>query len=184
MRTAAVSAIAAKLLAPKEAKILAILGSGVQARSHFQALPAFKEVRVWSPTATNAQKFAAEVGATAGGGGSAGGSATSASATAGATVFAANCSGCHGAAGQGQPGVFPPLAGNPVVVGDAGKVIHILNNGLNGAIQVNGATYNGQMPAWKGNLTPKQIADVITYIRSAWGNKGGPVTEAQVAAAK
>jgi mono/diheme cytochrome c family protein len=127
---------------------------------------------------------AAVVGATAGGGGSAGGSATSASATAGATVFTANCSGCHGATGQGQPGVFPPLAGNPVVVGDAGKVIHILNNGLNGAIQVNGATYNGQMPAWKGNLTPAQIADVITYIRSAWGNKAGPVTEAQVAAAK
>jgi thiomorpholine-carboxylate dehydrogenase len=65
MRTAAVSAIAAKLLAPKEANILAILGSGVQARSHFHALPAFEEVRVWSPTATNAQSFAAEVGATA-----------------------------------------------------------------------------------------------------------------------
>jgi ubiquinol-cytochrome c reductase cytochrome b subunit len=123
-------------------------------------------------------------GSTAGSSGSGGGSATSASATAGATVFTANCSGCHGAAGAGQPGVFPPLAGNPVVVGDADKVIHILNNGLNGAIQVNGATYNGQMPAWKGNLTPTQIADVITYIRSAWGNKAGPVTAAQVSAAK
>jgi mono/diheme cytochrome c family protein len=116
--------------------------------------------------------------------GSAGGSATSGGAAAGAAVFTANCSGCHGANGQGQAGVFPPLAGNPVVVGDKTKVITILNNGLNGSIQVNGATYNGQMPAWKGNLTPAQIADVITYIRSAWGNKGDAVTAAEVSAVK
>jgi ubiquinol-cytochrome c reductase cytochrome b subunit len=118
----------------------------------------------------------------AAGGGAAGGAGLNL--TAGATVFTANCSGCHGAAGAGQPGVFPPLAGNAVVVGDAGKVIHILNNGLAGAIQVNGATYNGQMPAWKGNLTPQQIADVITYIRNSWGNKASAVTAAEVAAAK
>jgi mono/diheme cytochrome c family protein len=39
------------------------------------------------------------------------------------------------------------------------------------------------MPPWKGTLTNAQIADVITYIRNAWGNKAGTVTEAQVAAA-
>jgi ubiquinol-cytochrome c reductase cytochrome b subunit len=118
-------------------------------------------------------------------GGSGGGAAAPGlNLTAGSTVYTANCSGCHGAAGAGQPGVFPPLAGNPVVVGDAGKVIHILNNGLNGSIQVAGATYNGQMPAWKGNLTPQQIADVITFVRNSWGNKASAVTEAQVAAAK
>src|SRR5213596_1022022 len=53
MRTAAVSAAATKLLAPKDAKILAILGSGVQARSHAEALRLvqdFEEIRVWSPT--------------------------------------------------------------------------------------------------------------------------------------
>jgi ubiquinol-cytochrome c reductase cytochrome b subunit len=122
----------------------------------------------------------ADTTSTAGGGGA----APSGAAAAGATVYSANCSGCHGATGGGAPGVFPPLAGNPVVVGDAGKVIAIVNNGLHGAIQVKGATYNGQMPAWKGNLTPAQIADVISYIRSAWGNTAGPVTEAQVAAAK
>jgi len=51
MRTAAVSAAATKLLAPKDAKVLAILGSGVQARSHFEALSLvrkFEEARVWS----------------------------------------------------------------------------------------------------------------------------------------
>ena len=68
MRTAAVSAAATKLLAARDAKILAILGSGVQAHSHFEALQLvkhFEEVRVWSPTREHAQRFAKEIGATA-----------------------------------------------------------------------------------------------------------------------
>ncbi|MEY2540771.1 MAG: hypothetical protein QOI22_373 [Verrucomicrobiota bacterium] len=68
MRTAAVSAAATKLLAPMDAKILAILGSGVQARSHVEALRLvrkFDAVRVWSPTVTHAEKFADEIGAIA-----------------------------------------------------------------------------------------------------------------------
>jgi ornithine cyclodeaminase/alanine dehydrogenase-like protein (mu-crystallin family) len=68
MRTAAVSAAATKLLAPKGAKVLAILGSGVQARSHVEALRlvrTFQEVRVWSPRMEHAEKFAKEIGAKA-----------------------------------------------------------------------------------------------------------------------
>src|SRR5205809_4159145 len=63
MRTAAVSAAATKLLAPKDAKVLAILGSGVQARSHIEALRLvrnFEEIRVWSHTAEHADRFAQE----------------------------------------------------------------------------------------------------------------------------
>jgi len=66
MRTAAVSAAATKLLAPADAKILAILGSGVQARSHLEALRLvrqFEEIRVWSPTREHAEQFAKEIGA-------------------------------------------------------------------------------------------------------------------------
>jgi thiomorpholine-carboxylate dehydrogenase len=65
MRTAAVSAAATKLLAPADAKILAILGSGVQACSHAEALQLvrnFEEIRVWSPTKEHAERFAKEVG--------------------------------------------------------------------------------------------------------------------------
>ena len=68
MRTAAVSAAATKLLAAPESKILAILGSGVQARSHVEALRLvrrFEEIRVWSPTREHAKQFAEEIGATA-----------------------------------------------------------------------------------------------------------------------
>ena len=66
MRTAAVSAAATKLLAPPDAKVLAILGSGVQARSHVEALRLvrqFEEIRVWSPTKENANQFAKEIDA-------------------------------------------------------------------------------------------------------------------------
>jgi ornithine cyclodeaminase/alanine dehydrogenase-like protein (mu-crystallin family) len=66
MRTAAVSAAATRLLASPDAKVLAILGSGVQARSHVEALRLvrqFEEIRVWSPTFEHATQFANEIGA-------------------------------------------------------------------------------------------------------------------------
>lgn len=66
MRTAAVSAAATKLLASPEARVLAILGSGVQARSHVEALRLvrpFQEIRVWSPTKAHADRLAEEIGA-------------------------------------------------------------------------------------------------------------------------
>src|SRR5437867_1290378 len=68
MRTAAVSAVATKLLAAPEAKVLAILGSGVQARSHWEGLQLvrqFDEVRVWSRNSEHATRFAREIGAKA-----------------------------------------------------------------------------------------------------------------------
>ncbi len=114
-----------------------------------------------------------------------GGSAPTAQAADGAKVFATNCSSCHGAQGQGVPGSFPPLANNPVVTGDPNKVVGILLGGLHGSISVNGTTYNGQMPPWKGTLSNKDIADVITFIRTSIGNnKASAVSEAQVSGYK
>jgi len=102
----------------------------------------------------------------------------------GAKIYSSNCASCHGATGAGLSGTFPPLAGNPMVTGDPTKVIVIVDNGLHGAITVNGQTYNGVMPAWKSSLKPDEVAAVVTYIRSSWGNKASAVTEAQVKAAK
>jgi thiomorpholine-carboxylate dehydrogenase len=68
MRTAAVSAAATNLLAPPDAKVLAILGSGVQARSHADALRTvrnFEEIHTWSPTREHTERFAKEIGAKA-----------------------------------------------------------------------------------------------------------------------
>ncbi|MDQ2679998.1 MAG: cytochrome c [Candidatus Eremiobacteraeota bacterium] len=102
----------------------------------------------------------------------------------GAKVFSDNCASCHQATGKGLAGSFPPLAGNAVVTGDPLKVAHIIKYGLTGAVTVNGATYNGQMPAWSGTLNDGQIAAVETYIRSSWGNHASAVTTAQVTSVK
>jgi mono/diheme cytochrome c family protein len=110
--------------------------------------------------------------------------AATSSAAAGQKIYGANCSACHGASGAGLPGEFPPLAGNPMVTGSPDKVIAAVRNGLTGAMTVNGKTYSGAMPAWKGKLSNSDIADVITYIRSSWGNKADAVTETQVAGSK
>ena len=125
------------------------------------------------------------VAATTGGGASSGGAPAAAgagSAAAGAAVYTSNCAGCHGAQAAGQPGVFPPLAKNAVVAAaDPKEVEHIVLYGLQGKIAVNGASFDGTMPAWKGNLTDKQIADVITYIRSTFGNTAAAVSVGDLA---
>jgi mono/diheme cytochrome c family protein len=104
--------------------------------------------------------------------------------SAGAKIFAANCTGCHGANGTGQPGIFPSLVANPYESGDAKRVIHTVKFGLTGKIVAKGIKYDGVMPAWAGTLSDSQIADVISYVRTTWGNKGSLVTAAQVRAVK
>jgi mono/diheme cytochrome c family protein len=111
--------------------------------------------------------------------------AVSRAAKAGQAVYTQNCSSCHGAAGAGVPPNFPPLAGNAFVTGDPKQVILTVLNGKSGAIQVNGQTYNGQMPPWKSSLSTKDVANVVTYIRSALGaNRAGPVKPRDVAKLK
>jgi mono/diheme cytochrome c family protein len=108
--------------------------------------------------------------------------ASSRASAAGQNVFVSNCAGCHGANGMGVPGLFPSLADNPYVSGDAKRVIHTVKFGLTGKIVAKGKTYNGVMPPWEGTLRESEIADVITYIRTTWKNRGTPVTVAQVRA--
>jgi cbb3-type cytochrome c oxidase subunit III len=98
-------------------------------------------------------------------------------------IFLANCSGCHQATGAGG-GPFPPLAANAFVTdANTATLITTVLNGRSGPMEVNGHTYGGAMPGWKGQLSNGQIAAVLTYIRSAWGNAAPIVTEDQVSAA-
>jgi mono/diheme cytochrome c family protein len=97
------------------------------------------------------------------------------------------CQACHQPNGLGMAGQFPPLAGSEWVDGseyNEKRIVAIVLKGLKGPIIVKGAAFNNQMPAQEAQLNPKKIAAVLTYIRQAWGNKGGEITEAQVAAAK
>ncbi len=94
-----------------------------------------------------------------------------------------NCIACHQASGEGVAGQFPPLNQSRWVLGDDRILARILLNGLNGPIEVRGATYNAQMPAWQ-QLSDRDIAAVLTYIRSAWDNKASPVAEATLASVR
>jgi cbb3-type cytochrome c oxidase subunit III len=101
----------------------------------------------------------------------------------GGQIFAAKCAACHQAAGQGTS-AYPPLSGNPdVVAADPKGMVATIVNGRSGPLVVNGKSYNGKMPTWKGQLSNADIAAVATYVRSAWTNKASGVTEQQVAAA-
>ncbi|MBV8345074.1 MAG: c-type cytochrome [Candidatus Eremiobacteraeota bacterium] len=102
----------------------------------------------------------------------------------GRAIFVVNCAVCHQPNGQGG-GPYPPLAGNPDVNAvDSANVIATVLNGRTGPITVNGTQYGGNMPSWRGQLSNAQIAAVLTYVRTAWGNSGPAVSEDQVAAAR
>ena len=90
----------------------------------------------------------------------------------GQSRFLSWCSACHQATGQGVKGAFPALAGDTFVQGDPTTVASTVLNG------------RGGMPSFKGDLKDAEIAQILTYVRSSWGNSAGPVTEAQVAAAR
>jgi cytochrome c oxidase cbb3-type subunit 2 len=100
----------------------------------------------------------------------------------GRALFTANCAACHQANGEGLPGAFPPLKGNAAVNDDeAATHIHVVLHGLQGA-NVGGVAYSSPMPAFGGTLSDADIANIINYERSSWGNQGKPVTAEQVAA--
>lgn len=97
------------------------------------------------------------------------------------------CINCHQANGQGIPGAFPPLAGNPRVQGDdLSYLVNTLINGRSGKLTVNGQTFNSTMPpiGKHQGLSDAEIAAILSYIRTSWGNSAGGVTEQQVAQSK
>ncbi len=99
----------------------------------------------------------------------------------GKAVFASHCAACHQATGAGLPGVFPPLAGSEWVVGKDTTVANIVLHGINGTLTVKGTAYNGAMPAFKDQLGDAEIAALLSYIRSQWGNQGDAITPELVA---
>lgn len=98
----------------------------------------------------------------------------------GSRVFANNCQACHQANGEGVPDAFPPLAKSDYLNGNKIRAIKTVTGGLQQKLTVNGKDFNGVMPAW--TLPDEEIADVLTYVYSQWGNSGLEVTPIEVKA--
>ena len=105
----------------------------------------------------------------------------------GEKVYKEVCQACHQPTGLGQAGQFPALAGSEWVDGseyNEKRLVAVVLKGMKGPVTVKGSAYNGAMPPQENALKPNKLAAVLTYVRQAWGNKGGEITEAQVVAAK
>lgn len=100
----------------------------------------------------------------------------------GAGLFVARCAACHQADGAGLTGVFPPLARSEWVNGPPGTLIAIVLSGVAGEITVRSQKYNGMMPPFAEQLSDAEMAALLTYLRSAWGNDTGAVTADVVSA--
>lgn len=90
----------------------------------------------------------------------------------GASLFQQNCAACHQPKGEGVAGAFPALAGNRFVQGDPKGPAYVLTHG------------RGGMPNFSEDLDDKQMAAVLNYVRSAWGNKAPALDPTLVASVR
>lgn len=107
-----------------------------------------------------------------------------AQAGAGERNYQQRCVSCHQLNGEGTAGVFPPLVGSEyVTTANVGVPIRIVLHGLQGPITVKGAEYNSLMPAYGVGIvmSDAEVAAVLTYVRSSWGNNASAVTAEDVA---
>ncbi|MCF5171383.1 c-type cytochrome [Pseudomonas canadensis] len=93
----------------------------------------------------------------------------------GAHTYATRCASCHGLDGKGQPEWMPPLAGaTSALAKESASAINITLNGSQRVVAA-GVPDAYRMPAFREQLSDAEIADVLTYVRSTWGNNGGTV---------
>ena len=104
----------------------------------------------------------------------------------GALVYQSVCGLCHQPTGYGIPNVAPPLAESEWTTGEPERLIRIALHGLYGEIEVNRQKWNLAMPGQGANsaLDDAKLADVLSYVRNAWGNEASVIDAAQVAAVR
>ncbi|MAF23503.1 MAG: hypothetical protein CMP26_12995 [Roseibacillus sp.] len=105
----------------------------------------------------------------------------SSSAQRGQQVYLA-CVACHQPDGKGLPGAFPPLVGSKRLLGPADLPTRIILKGLQGPLKAGGKNYNGMMPGHENLLTDQEVADVMNYTRTVWGNQAEEISKETVAA--
>lgn len=95
-------------------------------------------------------------------------------------VYEIHCAECHGDSGEGRPYVYPPLAGNRLLLADSPRnaINVVLNGGFAPSTATNPHPYG--MPAYANQLSREAIAAVLTYTRHAWGNEASAVSPVEV----
>ncbi len=97
----------------------------------------------------------------------------------GEKIYQQRCQSCHQPNGEGTTGVYPALAGSEyATAADAGVPIRVVIHGLQGPITVKGAAYNSLMPPYGIGIvmSDEEVAQIVTYIRTSWGNSASAVT--------
>ncbi|GAB3917986.1 c-type cytochrome [Larkinella terrae] len=97
----------------------------------------------------------------------------------GQQVYEQYCLSCHQVDGSGVPNLNPPLKQSEWVTGDKTRLINVILKGLQEPIEINGETFDNVMPA-HDFLSDKEISDVLTFIRSSFGNKAEAVSAEDV----
>ena len=97
----------------------------------------------------------------------------------GKVVYNNICLACHMADGNGVPTLNPPIVRTEYVLGDKARLIKIVLNGFKEDVAINGQKFSNNMSPHK-DLTDRQIADVLTFVRKSFGNKANRVSALEV----
>lgn len=97
----------------------------------------------------------------------------------GLQVYRTACITCHQADGGGIAGVYPPLHAD-WVEGDAGRLVRLLLDGMEGEMEIGGQVYDQRMVSYD-HLTDEKIAAVLTFVRQNFGHDASAVTVEEVA---
>jgi mono/diheme cytochrome c family protein len=98
----------------------------------------------------------------------------------GAAHFERLCAGCHGSDGLALQGEAPPLAGSSWVAGPETRLIRIVMHGVRGPIQVGEEIHDREMPGFGPRLSDDEMASLLSFVRSRWGEPSAPITRETV----